>query len=99
MFLSKLANKEVIDFLRSVTIKNGYFASQMQKYLVVDRYQDSISNEQNPYYIHITGEYIVPSGETYGVIDPVTKKKINYRYGRSQLLFPLGKGYLISVRN
>lgn len=87
MFLSKLANKEVINFLRSVTIKNGYFASQMQKYLVADRYQDSISNEQNPYYIHITGEYIVPSGKTYEVIDPVTKKKINYRYGRSQLRF------------
>lgn len=50
-------NNEIFDFLRTVTIKNTYFADQI-KYKVMLNYQlDSLDDVDNPYYLHMLGEY------------------------------------------
>ena len=62
MLLTKLANQEIVNFLRTVTIKNSYFADQIAASCVNVAYNGSLPAELNPYYLHLTGQYILKVG-------------------------------------
>ena len=81
MLLSKLANEGAVKFLRTVTIKNAYFADQMLKHLVNERFRNSLQDELNPYYIHITGNYVLGDAIEAKVKDPITGDEILLEYG------------------
>lgn len=76
MLLSQIANKEIINFLQTVTIKNSYFADQMMQLKVRDNVRDYLPQEFNPYYRHISGEYILDERNseqlTHQVVNPTT---------------------------
>ena len=75
MLLSRIANKEIINFLQTVTIKNKYFAQQMLELKVKDNVQDFLPEEYNPYYRHLNGEYILDERTaelTHSVVNPTT---------------------------
>ncbi len=75
MLLSQLANKEIGNFLRTVTIKNKFFAQQMLELKVKDLVQDYLPEKYNPYYRHINGEYILDNrvpGFRHDVVNPTT---------------------------
>ena len=81
MLLTKLANQEVVDFLRTVTIKNGYFADQLLQVLVRPQYRDGLPIERNPYYMHLTGQYILRDEVNATLTDPQTGVKYTQTYG------------------
>ena len=56
--------KEPIDFLRTVTLKNSLFADHILRKDVQPEYQDIISDDLNPYYRHMNGEYILDGDTT-----------------------------------
>lgn len=72
MLLTKLANQEIINFLKTVTIKNSYFADQLKSELVNSAYQSGLPEDKNPYYLHLTGQYILKDDLVYSFKDPVT---------------------------
>lgn len=76
MLLTKLANQEIVNFLRTATVKNSFFADQLLKALVLPQYQSSLPSELNPYYLHITGQYILKKDILSWVTDPSTGAKI-----------------------
>lgn len=59
MLLTKLYLQELTRFLRTVTIKNKYFADQMRLTGVTSQFRDVLPEELNPYYRHLNGEYIL----------------------------------------
>jgi ABC-type transporter MlaC component len=81
MLLSKLANEGAIKFLRTVTIKNAYFADQMLKHLVNERFRNGLPDELNPYYIHISGNYILGEEVKASVKDPSSGDINEQTYG------------------
>ena len=83
MLLTKLANQEVVNFLRTVTIKNGYFADQLLQVLVRPQYRDGLPIERNPYYMHLTGQYILRDEVNATLTDPQTGVKYTQTYGTS----------------
>ena len=56
--------KEPIYFLRTVTLKNKYFADQMLATDVNEAYQNILDQADTPYYKHLNGEYILKSART-----------------------------------
>lgn len=56
--------REPINFLRTLTLKNGHFAELARKNDVQPEYQDILPDELNPYYRHVKGEYILENGTT-----------------------------------
>ena len=92
MLLSKLANEGAVKFLRTVTIKNAYFADQMLKYLVNERFRNGLPEELNPYYIHITGNYVLGDAVEEKVKDPVSDTEVTLNYGCISTVYdPTGK--------
>lgn len=81
MLLTKLANQEVVNFLRTVTIKNGYFADQLLQVLVRPQYRGGLPIEHNPYYMHLTGQYILRDEVNATLTDPQTGVKYTQTYG------------------
>ena len=71
--LSKVANQEVFDFLRTVTIKSTYFADKFRDMQILPSIKEFVPEISNPYVIHLAGEYIIdptdkenyPSLESY----------------------------------
>ena len=51
--------REITRFLRTVTLKNVYFADQMLETWVKASYRDNLSLEDHPYYRHLLGKYIL----------------------------------------
>ena len=51
--------REITRFLRTVTLKNKYFADQMRVNWVNPKYQDKLSLLDHPYYAHLAGRYIL----------------------------------------
>lgn len=81
MLLTKLANQEIVSFLRTVTIKNGYFADQLLKALVNEQYWRSLPEDRNPYYMHLAGKYILAEDmKPIMVTDPSTGIKYKQTY-------------------
>lgn len=76
MLLSQLANKEIMNFLETVTIKNSYFAQQMLALKVKELIRDYLPDIYNPYYRHINGEYILDERNSaqlhHEVVNPTT---------------------------
>lgn len=48
---------EITNFLRTVTIKNSYFAESIKLRTIASRGIESLTDEANPYYLNISGEY------------------------------------------
>ena len=57
--LNKVANREVFDFLRTLTIKSTYFADKSRAAQILPRYADLVPGTAVPYIIHLAGEYIL----------------------------------------
>ena len=53
--------REITRFLRTVTLKNKYFADQMLETWVKPNYRESLSLSDHPYYRHLSGNYILSS--------------------------------------
>lgn len=51
--------REITRFLRTVTLKNKYFADQMMQTWVKPAYQESLALGDHPYYAHLAGKYIL----------------------------------------
>lgn len=51
--------REITRFLRTVTLKNTYFADQMLQTWVKPEYRGVLSLEDHPYYKHLLGQYIL----------------------------------------
>lgn len=98
MLLTKLANQEIVNFLRTVTIKNSYFADQIAASCVNVAYNGSLSAELNPYYLHLTGQYILKDPVTATVTDPNTGVKFTQTYKDYQTTTD-NKGNTITVSN
>ena len=64
MIKLELYIREISRFLRTVTLKNRYFADQMLENWVDSDYRDSLALADHPYYRHLAGEYIV-NAETF----------------------------------
>ena len=56
--LNKVANREVFDFLRTLTIKSNYFAEKSRESQIVREFEDRTPETAVPYIIHLAGEYI-----------------------------------------
>lgn len=72
MLLTKLANKQIANFLRTVTIKNGYFADQLLNTVVLPSFRTNFPDRYNPYYMHMTGQYILQNDITEELTDDLT---------------------------
>lgn len=51
--------REITRFLRTVTLKNKYFADQMLETWVKPEYRSELAIEDQPYYKHLSGQYIL----------------------------------------
>lgn len=91
MLLTKLANQEIINFLRTVTIKNSYFADQLKKATIRPGYINSVPDERNPYYMHLAGQYVLEKPVSETVSDPSTGEAISRTYGNSFDIIKLDK--------
>lgn len=56
--------KEPIYFLRTITLKNKYFADQLLSNDVKEHYQMLLDQKDTPYYKHLSGDYILEDGFT-----------------------------------
>lgn len=99
MLLTKMANREVYDFLRSVTIKNAYFAEQFKKSMVNYFYRNLLPEDRNPYYLHLLGNYILKKTWTGTVTDPATGDSYELTYPSSFVLESPDGRNLQTVRN
>lgn len=89
--LGILANKEINNFLRTVTIKNSYFATRSRnRQMRVNR--TSVPENIIPYYRHIAGEYILKATVTCDVKNPKTGLYETQTYGDTALVLN-GYGY------
>lgn len=95
--LSKLANKEIVNFLRSTTLKNCYFADKYEKESIRSNYLELMPAIETPYVKHVAGEYILQSiptdhdenGRPLGYIEvtsPMTGEKVQQVYSASSLI-------------
>lgn len=98
MLLTKLANQEIVNFLRTVTIKNSYFADQIAQSCVNPEYVNNLPPEANPYYLHLTGQYVLREPVTRLVTDPNTGVKLSQTYKSTQTITN-SKGQSITVPN
>lgn len=98
MLLTKLANQEIINFLRTVTIKNSYFADQIAQSCVNPEYSNNLPPEINPYYLHLTGQYILKEPITHWVTDPNTGVKLAQTYKSTQTTTN-SKGQTVTISN
>lgn len=57
--LNKVANKEVFDFLRTITIKSSYFADKFRTNQMRPNVARMAPDTANPYIIHLAGEYVL----------------------------------------
>ena len=64
--LSKVSNKEVYDFLETLTIKSTYFANKIRSSQIVPLVEPRIPETSNPYTIHLAGEYVLDDTENRG---------------------------------
>ena len=61
--LNRIANKEIFDYLRTVTIKSTYFANRARELQIKPTIEKSVPEISNPYVIHLAGEYVLnPKG-------------------------------------
>ena len=56
--LSRIANKEIVDFLRTTTLKCTYFADK-SKSSINESYLEQTPEIETPYIRHLAGEYIL----------------------------------------
>ena len=89
--LGTLANKEINDFLRTVTIKNAYFATRSRNRQLRTN-STSVPDNVVPYYKHIAGEYILKNPVTCLVKNPKTGLYESQTYSASTLVIN-GVGY------
>jgi len=57
--LNKVANQEVFDFLRTITIKSSYFADKFRINQMRPNVANMAPDTANPYIIHLAGEYVL----------------------------------------
>ena len=57
--LNRVANREVFDFLKTVTIKSTYFANKTRRDQIRPNIEKFIPETANPYTIHLAGEYLI----------------------------------------
>ena len=57
--LNKVANQEIYDFLRTVTVKSTYFANKIRATQIRPNLESLTPETANPYTIHIAGEYVL----------------------------------------
>ena len=57
--LNRVANKEVFDFLKTVTIKSTYFAYKTRREHIRPMMEKFVPEISNPYTIHLAGEYLI----------------------------------------
>lgn len=89
--LGTLADKEINDFLRTVTIKNAYFATRSRnRQLRVN--SNLVPENIIPYYKHIAGEYILRNPVVCQVKNPKTGLYETQTYDNTCLVID-GQGY------
>lgn len=89
--LGTLADKEINNFLRTVTIKNAYFATRSRNRQLRTN-STSVPDNIVPYYRHIAGEYILKSPVTCDVKNPKTGLYESQTYSDTALVIN-GMGY------
>ena len=57
--LNRVANQEVLDFLKTVTIKYSYFAYKIRESTIRKNLKALVPETANPYVIHLAGEYVL----------------------------------------
>ena len=57
--LNRVANREVFDFLRTVTIKSNYFANRARTLQIRPNVEKLVAETANPYTIRLAGEYLI----------------------------------------
>ena len=57
--LNKVANQEIFDFLRTVTVKSTYFANKIRTTQIRQNLESLTPETANPYTIHLAGEYVL----------------------------------------
>ena len=68
----QISNQEIINFLRSATIKNSYFAERSKTIQVRPAVASTIPDNEIPYYRHMAGEYILKDAVNAVVKNPKT---------------------------
>lgn len=85
MIQLELYIREIIRFLRTMTIKNEYFKQQMEDNYVVDAFLGKLPDELHPYYRHLLGKCSYKSFKEFrkvaGIPDNVTDGEIALTYG------------------
>jgi len=57
--LNRVANREIFDFLKTLTIKSTYFADKIRSTQIRSAVNDRVPETANPYVIHLAGEYVL----------------------------------------
>lgn len=106
--LDKVANREVINFLKTTTIKNSYFADRQRVLNIRPQVSELVPETCNPYIIHLAGEYILErplpyNGYKYAdywkVKNPVTGEIHEQKYGDTQIIYDRTGELTQRVRN
>lgn len=61
--LNQVANREVFDFLRTLTVKSTYFAERSRELQINPRFAEFTPDTANPYVVHLAGEYILNNSD------------------------------------
>ena len=79
--LGDIANNEIINFLRTTTIKNQYFADKSRQNQLIANMASYVRDRDLPYYKHISGSYILKEPITCTVRHPRTGTDHVFTYG------------------
>lgn len=99
--LNRVANQEVFDFLRTVTIKCTYFADKFRETHILPSVQQFVPETVNPYTLHLAGEYILDPTDKANYPDLESYKRQLTKHGGTwyrksmDLAFSLNKNYFV----
>lgn len=96
--LSRLANREVLNFLRTTTLKCSYFADRSRETQLRNGMNELVPDIELPYVKHVAGEYILKSvptdydkdGKELGyknVTNPMTGEVVSQVYENTTILY------------
>lgn len=101
MIQLELYIREIIRFLRTVTIKNNYFKQQMEDTYVSDTFKGKLPDELHPYYRRLLGKCSYESfnefRQTAGIPDTVSDAQIAVDYGFDYVALPANSEQVTTI--
>lgn len=95
--LNRVANREVFDFLRTVTIKSNYFANKTRALQIRPNIEKLVTETANPYTIRLAGEYLIDNKSIeYRQFDIDMKKSLQERTYALSEMDPESEEYVIA---